>query len=165
MFKKVYIVLIIFYANSFLSAQSLRNKKPLLLDDLIIEANHISKSNIQYLKSDSLINEIELLKNKILEKDSIIDWLKKNNQIVFKNSEKLEEKGSFIIIGAFNIKENALALLNNHSKYPVSIFRFQHSKFNYVGYKMNPNQNLIDVLIYFRKYIKKDAWILKVSTN
>lgn len=165
MFKKVYIVLIIFYANSFVSAQSLRDKKPLLLDDLIIEANHISKSNIQYLKSDSLINEIELLKNKILEKDSLINWLKKNNQIVFKNSEKLEEKGSFIIIGAFNIKENALALLSNHSKYPVSIFRFQHSKFNYVGYKMNPNQNLIDVLIYFRKHIQKDSWILKVSTN
>ncbi len=165
MLRNSIIVLIILCANLLVNAQGLREKKPLSLDELIIEANHIAKSNTQYMKLDSLITEVDLLKNKLDEKDSVILWMKKNNQIVYKNAEKGSEQGYFVIIGAFNIKANAQALLKNKSKYPISTYKFQHSNLNYVGYKADSNQNLVDALVYFRKYFQKDAWVLKVSTN
>jgi hypothetical protein len=165
MLRNSIIVLNILCANLLLNAQGLREKKPLSLDELILEANYIAKSNTQYMRLDSLITEVDILKNKLEEKDSVILWLKKNNQIVYKNAEKGYEQGFFIIIGAFNIKSNAQALLKNQSRYPISIYKFQHSNLNYVGYKSNSNQNLVDALIYFRKYFQKDAWILRVSTN
>ena len=165
MLRNSIIVLIILSAHLLVNAQGLREKKPLSFDELIIEANHIAKSNTQYMKLDSLITEVDLLKNKLDEKDSVILWMKKNNQIVYKNAEKGSEQGYFVIIGAFNIKANAQALLKNKSKYPISTYKFQYSNLNYVGYKADSNQNLIDALVYFRKYFQKDAWVLKVSTN
>jgi hypothetical protein len=165
MFWKFSIVFILFSIGIRVNAQGLREKKPLSFDDLIVEANHISKSNAQYMKLDSLVNEVVSLKFKMNEKDSVIEWLKNNKQIVFKNTDVLNEQGYFVIIGAFSVKANALALMTKKSKYPISIYRFQHSNLNYVGYKVNANQNLVEVLLHFRKYFVKDAWILKVSTN
>jgi hypothetical protein len=165
MFWKFIVVFILFCISNDVNAQGLREKKPLTFDELILEANHISKSNAQYMKLDSLVSEVTSLKNKMDEKDSVIEWLKNNKQIVFKNTEVSNEQGYFVIVGAFSVKANALALTSKKSKYPVSIYRFQHSNLNYVGYKVNANQNLLEVLLHFRKYFVKDAWILKVSTS
>ena len=156
---------------------NIKNKEQILnkskIDGLLLKietiTNQQQKTTALNDNLDSLHNVIKLLNTSNIQKDSLIESLKKQleytktaNQFPT-NSLTIEQKNTtnkYIVLGAYHYKSNAEKQVKKLRDYDVELTSSNLNSLHCVVYKLKSKEKIVPTLSKFRNKIEPNAWFV-----